>query len=196
MLQLCFKPVLYFTSVFALSFVTAVGSKPQCFSQPAPGHSRARLVPAELNDCIFMSQLLLKGDKAHAPMHWSRDKRLGWKLPTMWDVWGSSCFVTMDMLPEYDDDMVVFAMDAVAHVVVDIINWCQTSEQLPHLGGREVVGPEAKTIVILAGKVPEKGPKPPGWPHLQMSSPVFNLTHGSSGPGQRGLARARQYDRS
>lgn len=130
-----------------------------------------------------MADLLLKGDKAHAPIHWSRHEGVGWRLPTMWDVWGKSCFITMDMLPEYQEDEVVFAPDRVAHVAVDIINHCQTSRILPRLGGREEVGPEGKAIVILAGKVPETGPQPPGFhrfrvtSRLRMLSQQFNTSY-------------------
>lgn len=101
----------------------------------------------------------------------------------MWDVWGKSCFITMDMLPEYQEDEVVFAPDRVAHVAVDIINHCQTSRILPRLGGREEVGPEGKAIVILAGKVPETGPQPPGFhrfrvtSRLRMLSQQFNTSY-------------------
>ena len=156
----------YFISIFLIFYCAYVSSKPLCFSQPA--YPRPPLFPAGLSDCLFMTQLLLKGDKAHAPMHWGRDKHAGFRLPTMWDVWGKSCFITMDMLPEYEDEEVVFPPDAVAKVAVDIINYCQTSSRLPRLGGRETVGPEHKTIVILAGKIPETGPKPPGSPILRV----------------------------
>ncbi|KAI4247270.1 MAG: hypothetical protein L6R40_001613 [Gallowayella cf. fulva] len=96
----------------------------------------------------------------------------------------------MDMLPGYYGDVVVFAPDTVAEVAEDIINWCQTSPRMPKLGGREVVGPEKKNIVILAGKIPEKGPKPPGLPALRILSSGFNSTvdvlHGP-GPQQSTL---------
>lgn len=98
----------------------------------------------------------------------------------MWDVWGKSCFVTMDMLPEYEDDVVVFAPDAVAKTALDIISWCQRSPRLPKLGGREVVGPEEKTIVILAGKIPETGPKPPGFRELRTSYRQYNVSDDTS----------------
>lgn len=100
----------------------------------------------------------------------------------MWDVWGKSCFITMDMLPEYEDDEVVFSLDQVARVAFDIINNCQTSRILPRLGGREVVGLEEKAIVILAGKIPEDGPKPPGSgriraiSHLRILSQQYNTS--------------------
>ena len=86
----------------------------------------------------------------------------------------------MDMLPEYDDDMVIFAPDEVARTAVNIINWCQTSPRMPQLGGREEVGPEKKSIVILAGKIAEKGPKPPGRPMLRMSLSRFNSSINTS----------------
>lgn len=153
-------------------FLPSVTSRPQCFAQPAPG--RPPLLRADLQDCLAIADIILKGDKAHAPMHWSRVSGMGWRLPTLWDIWGSSCFVSMDMLPEYEGDVVVFAPDVVAKTAVNIINWCQTSARLPRLGGREETGPELKTIVIMAGKVPEEGPRPPGHPRLRVSFPRFN----------------------
>lgn len=162
-------------SSYFLPFVT---SRPQCFAQPA--HGRAPLFRADLQDCLAISEILLKGDKAHAPMHWSRVPGMGWKLPALWDIWGSSCFITMDMLPEYSDDVVVFAPDVVAKTAFNIIEWCQTSERLPHLGGREETGPELKAIVIMAGKIPEKGPMPPGHPRLRLSFPRFNTSINTS----------------
>lgn len=160
--------------IFLLHFAIAV---PQCFAQAK--YPRPLLYPAGLNDCIFMAELLLKGDKAHAPMHWGHHEEAGWKLPALWNVWGKSCFITMDMLPEYEDDEVVFALDAVAKVAVDIINYCQTSPRMPKLGGREVVGPEGKTIVVLAGKVPETGPKPSS-PELRILPGRYNASDDTS----------------
>lgn len=84
------------------------------------------------------------------------------------------------MLPDYKDDEVVFAPDVVAATAVDIINYCQTSPRLPHLGGREATGPEKKTIVVLAGKVPEQGPKPPGFRPFRSMFPPSNVSVNSS----------------
>lgn len=122
----------------------------------------------------------MEGDKAHAPMHWSRHKDVGWTLPVMWDIWGKSCFVTVDMLPGYYEDEVVFPPDAIARTAVNIINWCQTSPKMPKLGGRDVVGPEKKTIVILAGKIPETGPKPAGFLELTTLARHSNSSHDTS----------------
>lgn len=127
-----------------------------------------------------MANIIRKGDKAHAPMHWSRRRGEGWRLPTLWDVRGKSCFITMDMLPEFEDDVTVFPLEAVAETVLSIINWCQTSPRLPHLGGRETVGPEGKAIVILAGKVPETGPKPPGFREIRTWARPLNSSHDTS----------------
>lgn len=84
------------------------------------------------------------------------------------------------MLPEYKDDEVVFAPDVVAATAVNIINYCQTSPRLPHLGGREATGPESKSIVVLAGKVPEHGPKPPGFQTFRSTFTPFNMSINSS----------------
>lgn len=142
-----------------ISFLPSVIGEVQCFTQPSP--SRPQLHRPGRQDCLFMAEFILEGDKAHAPMHWGRQKGMGWRLPYMWDIWGKSCFVSMDMLPGYYEDEVVFAPDEVASTALNIINTCQVSPSLPKLGGRELVGPEAKTIVILAGKIPETGPRPP-----------------------------------
>lgn len=122
----------------------------------------------------------MEGDKARAPMHWSRHKDVGWTLPVMWDIWGKSCFVTVDMLAGYYEDEVVFPPVAIATTAVDIINWCMTSPKLPKLGGRDVVGPEKKTVVILAGKIPETGPKPPGFQELTTLARHSNASHDTS----------------
>ena len=105
---------------------------------------------------------------------------MGWKLPALWDIWGSSCFITVDILPEYYDDVVVFAPDVVAATAVNIINWCQTSPRMPHLGGREETGSEKKAFVIIAGKIPETGPRPSGHPRLKISFPRFNASISTS----------------
>lgn len=82
----------------------------------------------------------------------------------------------MDMIPGHYEDEVVFTPELVAKTAVDIINWCQTSPRMPKLGGRDMVGPEQTTVVILAGKTPETGPKPPGHPELRMSRLQTNST--------------------
>lgn len=161
------RMTLYVLSSFLFSLLSCVSATPACFKQA--GYPRPPLYPAEIDDCVFMAELILKGDKAHAPIHWSRQEGVGWKLPVIWDVWGKSCFISMDMLPQFKEDEVVFAPAKVAQVAVDIINVCQSSSELPGLGGREVVGPEQKAFVILAGKVPETGPRPPGFRGLRMT---------------------------
>ncbi|KAL8750657.1 MAG: hypothetical protein Q9184_006348 [Pyrenodesmia sp. 2 TL-2023] len=161
-----------------ISLLRCVIGKPLCFSQPA--RPRPQLLRAVLQDCLDIAELIIQGDKAYAPMHWSRHKDVGWTLPVMWDIWGKSCFVTVDMLPGYYDDVVVFPPEAIARTAVNIINWCQTSPKMPNLGGRDVVGPEEKTIVILAGKIPEKGPKPPGFWELKTLARQSNASHDTS----------------
>ncbi|KAL8870255.1 MAG: hypothetical protein Q9174_003659 [Haloplaca sp. 1 TL-2023] len=161
---------LFKSLVFLAVFLSYVIATPKCFKQPP--EPRPQLYPAGLQDCLFVAQLLLHGDKAQAPIHWGRSAGL--------DIWGKSCFVTLDMLPEYYDDEVVFSMTDVSKVVINIINWCQTSEKLPRLGGRDEVGLEQKTVVILAGKIPEKGPKPPGSSWLRLSRPQINSSIATS----------------
>lgn len=161
-----------------MSLLRCVTGKPLCFAQPA--RPRQQLFRAGLQDCLDIAEYIMEGDKAHAPMHWSRQKHVGWTLPVMWDIWGKSCFVTVDMLPGYYEDEVVFPPDAIARTVVDIINWCQTSPRMPKLGGRDVVGPEEKTVVILAGKIPEPGPKPPGFLELTTLARQSNASHDTS----------------
>lgn len=164
--------------VMLVSLLRCVIGKALCFDQTK--WPRPQLFRAGLQDCLDIAQLILEGDKAHAPMHWSRQRGIGWTLPFMWDIWGKSCFVTIDMLPGYYEDEVVFAPDAVAKTAIEIINRCQTSANLPKLGGRETVGLEAKTIVILAGKIPETGPKPPGFQELKTLSRTSNASHDTS----------------
>ncbi|KAL8933112.1 MAG: hypothetical protein Q9211_005955 [Gyalolechia sp. 1 TL-2023] len=175
---------LYVTLSLLFSLLRGVSAKPACFNQAR--FPRPPLYPADIDDCVFVAQLILQGDKANAPIHWSRQEGVGWKLPHMWDVWGKSCFISLDMLREFKEDEVVFAPAKVAQVAVDIINVCQSSLDLPGLGGRDVVGPEGKTVVILAGKVPEAGPKPPGFRGLRMASRLrmlsrqYNTSYGIS----------------
>ncbi|KAI4086852.1 MAG: hypothetical protein LQ344_007215 [Seirophora lacunosa] len=149
-----------------------------CFTQAV--FPRPKLHTPLLEDCLFLARFILEGDKAHAPMHWSRAKGVGWELPYMWDIRGRSCFITMDMMPGYYEDEVVFPPDEVAKTAVSIINSCQVLPTMPRLGGRKLVGDEGKAIIILAGKIPEKGPRPPGFRGTPSLFHRFNRSRATS----------------
>ncbi len=100
-------------------------------------------------DCIEVAKLMIHGDKAHAPMTFSRKEGVGFQVPHEWALKGT-CLIAINVVAE--DDEVVFSVAKMAHTVATIIHECVDNPDFDKLGGKDECGPKQKIIVVVAGK--------------------------------------------
>ena len=96
---------------------------------------------------------VISGDKPTAPMVFSRNASLGFKLPFRWD-WGS-CVIAADMYNIADPNAVeTFPMTWIPAMAVQIIKSCM-SDKPPQLrlGGRTRLGPTDGVRIFVVGKI-------------------------------------------
>ncbi|KAL8948867.1 MAG: hypothetical protein Q9222_004983 [Ikaeria aurantiellina] len=114
-----------------------------CFIQPA--RPSRPLPTVDLGDCYTAIQYLLRGDKAMAPMHFTEDRRTGFKVPFSWG--HDSCqIVIKNNVPNAQD---TFPMVLIAHIAAEIIEAC-VFETPAKLGGETDVGGHDQFSVIVA----------------------------------------------
>lgn len=122
--------------------------KPQCFIQKP--HSPPLGIPT-LHDCLNVANFIIHGDKASAPMTFSRNPTHGFQVPYAWDDLPGTCSVRIDMLSDADED--TFPMTRIASKVADIVEVCLLDEEMPGLGGRDLVGPKQEMRVFVSGRI-------------------------------------------
>ncbi|KAL8704540.1 MAG: hypothetical protein Q9201_002314 [Fulgogasparrea decipioides] len=106
----------------------------------------APLKPVELADCASLITMILDGDKKDAPMDFSRDPRRGFGVPHHWR--NSTCVIVIDLTDGVDSTM---KLSEIAFTAAKIAAFCMSSHDKPHLGGRELAGPDLTMLVIMAG---------------------------------------------
>lgn len=132
---------MFFVTFMTIWFCHAVYGLPRCYPSDAP------LLPAVTKDCTSIVDMMLKGDKSHAPMHFSRKAGRGFKVPHRWAY--GSCVVVIDLAEDAEDTM---SMSTIANTALGIMHLCVDRPGLPSLGGREYTGPKDKMLVLLAGR--------------------------------------------
>lgn len=121
---------------------------PQCF------HQRPHLPPLSppnLHDCLNVASFIIHGDKSSAPMTFSRNPIHGFQVPYTWDHLPGTCSVRIDMLSNADED--TFPMTRIASKVGDIVEACLLDQEMPGLGGRDLVGPKQRMRISLSGRL-------------------------------------------
>ncbi|KAL8714365.1 MAG: hypothetical protein Q9220_001698 [cf. Caloplaca sp. 1 TL-2023] len=115
-----------------------------CYIQP-PRPSK-RLPTVDIGDCYTAVQFLLRGDKAMAPMHFTEDRRTGFRVPFAWG--HDSCqIVIKNNEPDAED---TFPMVLIAHLAAEIIEACILDGPVD-LGGDVDVGEHNQFSIIVAG---------------------------------------------
>ena len=109
------------------------------------GHSDHSKVEAD--DCGDIFEVMQKVDKVWAPMHFTRDAAQGYKVPHWWHK--GSCTLLIDMLEEEDDD--VFPLGLVIQAASNVVRACVMEPGMPGLGGRDLIGPKEKMLLVVAG---------------------------------------------
>ena len=106
----------------------------------------------EVNDCAEIFEIMLNVDKVWAPMHFTRDGDEGYQVPHRWHK--RSCTVLIDMLEDEDDD--VFPFGDIIRAASNIVRACVMEPRMPGLGGRDIIGPKEKMLLVVGGiKVPQ-----------------------------------------
>ncbi|KAI4250899.1 MAG: hypothetical protein LQ352_005194 [Teloschistes flavicans] len=134
---------MYVALVLILCVCQAIAVRPpglKCYPSNAP------LAPVTISDCLSVIEWINEGDKADAPINFSRDKQRGFKVPHNW--LNDSCVVVIDV--EDGRDMTM-TMAQIAFAAAKIMAYCFGRHGLPDLGGRDNAGPELQMMVILAG---------------------------------------------
>lgn len=125
----------------------------QCFSQRQPYD--IQLKPITYAHCIEAARKVAIGDKAGAPMHFSRDPDAGMGLPEEWAY--GNCVVRIDMREPGDED--TFNLYTVSNAASLIAQRC-TAREMPGLGGLGLIGPKKVVMMIVYGRLPGPPPKP------------------------------------
>lgn len=113
------------------------------------------LLRTSYEQCYEAMTQITQGDKINAPIYFSRDPSLGFRLPHAW-VHGT-CVIEIDVHPTDKGDITTMTDIAKAAITISIL----CLEEWHHLGGRQNVGEkEVLNIVIYGRLAPEKRPRP------------------------------------
>ena len=116
-----------------------------------------QMKPIHYPDCIKAAEKATFGDKAGAPMHFSRDPHSGMQLPELWA--HGSCVVRIDMKQQEDQD--TFSLFIVANAASLIAQKCSDfTPSSPGLGGLGLVGPKKVVTLFVYGRRPPPAPRP------------------------------------
>ena len=121
---------------------------PKCFRQDPSEPTLGRPDPLV---CLNIATDILSGEKAEAPVEFSRNPRAGFQLPHDYRPPGGGCFVYVDFLPDARKEA-RFAVAEFARAIFDLTSTCVTNPQSPRLGGRIEVGPKLRVFVAVADK--------------------------------------------
>ena len=105
------------------------------------------LRPVVVDDCADVFETMQEGDKVWAPMHFTRERGTGFRVPHRWHK--NSCTVLIDMLKDGDDDS--FPLGTVVQAASNIVRACVLDSSMQGLGGRAIIGPEKKMLVVVSG---------------------------------------------
>ncbi|KAI4120735.1 MAG: hypothetical protein LQ338_006801 [Usnochroma carphineum] len=122
------------TSTFSASLI--------CFRQRPGG---TILYPTTFKECYEIQKFLLRRDKPHAPLTFSRKPGIGYKVPDYWTV--GNCALIIDMHSDDEEDTMSFADIAVETGAVN----AGCVARPPHFGGTFPVGPKKVMNVTLIG---------------------------------------------
>ena len=119
-----------------------------CFLHNPPGEEDLLRIE-DRQDCLRVARLMIAGDKAGAPMLFTRKKGIGFEVPHIWALKGT-CYISIDMME--DDDEEVFSLVQMALTVAIIIHDCVDNPDFDRLGGKQECGPHRRINVEVAGK--------------------------------------------
>ena len=131
-----------------LIFSLQILADSMCFIHQPPGKEDLHQI-ASRKDCIEVARLMIKGDKAYAPMLFTRKEGIGFQVPHTWALKGT-CFISIDMMEEDDEE--TFTLAKMAVIVATIIHDCVDNPAFDRLGGQQKCGPHRRIMLIVAGK--------------------------------------------
>ncbi|MCJ1253405.1 hypothetical protein MMC24_001216 [Lignoscripta atroalba] len=117
----------------------------QCFKQPPPPRNVLKRIDA--SDCYRASHLIVIGDKAHAPMQFSRTT--SFVVPHRWALGG--CIIAVDMV-DPDGDAILSLTEIAAHSIPLIQQCILNMPDDLKLGGRTAIGPNNEMHLFIIGR--------------------------------------------
>ena len=133
------------------------GAGIDCFHAPPPPNI---LYAPDGVDCINAATQLIKGDKADAPMQFSRDTELGFSVPHSWK--NGTCVILIDL--DNPRSETTFPLSAIGMAALGIMIHC-VDNAVHALGGRSFAGPQNSMKVLLLGCPKDPvDPPPRQWP--------------------------------
>ena len=139
--------IMFVLVLLLFSFALRARAASRCYVQDKGDDDVYR---AARQDCIEVAKLMIHGDKAYAPMVFSRKEGVGFKVPHEWAFKEGTCFISINTVEE--DDEVVYSVAKMARTVATIIHDCLDNPAFDKLGGKGECGPEQKISVTVAGK--------------------------------------------
>ena len=146
-----------------------------CFVQTS--QPEEPLLKTTYADCWPAMRLIAVGDKINAPIYFSRDPEVGYKLPNAWA--HGTCVIEIDVDPPNEGD--ITTMVEIAKGAIEISMLC--IEEWPNLGGRHRVGEKQVLIVFMFGRL---APENKLLPQINR-----NLSIGHQGPVRKTLAHVK-----
>ena len=116
-----------------------------CFTQKKPPDDPLLRTTSE--QCHGAMTQITRGDKINAPIYFSRDPSLGFRLPHAWA--HDTCVIEIDAYPVDEGD--ITTMIDIAKAAITISMLC--IEQWPFLGGRQHVGEKEVINIFIYGRV-------------------------------------------
>ncbi len=124
-----------------------------CFIQPPL--PQPRLLPATYDDCFQAGLQMRVGDKAEAPIYFSRDPSVGFQLPHTWE--HGNCAIEIDVDPPGEGDTTTFMQ--MHRVALRTMMLCV--KDFPRLGGRDRLGPKEVLVMFVYGRAEPSNPSLP-----------------------------------
>ena len=136
-----------------LALTTTITANITCFEQYVPPFRHR--YPIKKEDCVWLIETLIVGDKLAAPMHFSRDKNKGFELPWFRD--HGTCTIGMDIITDehLGDD---FQLALVATIFSLIIDHCAENGDFKY-GGGAPMGVAGRMSGIIMGRRPSPDEK-------------------------------------
>lgn len=120
--------------------IRIVAGLPRCYPWGAP------LLHPHAQDCANIVEMIAEGDKASAPMHFSRHPKRGYQVPHGWRL--GTCTAVIDLVEDKDATM---RLSEIAFSAALISNLCIGHPGQPNFGGSALAGPQLAMKVIVAG---------------------------------------------
>ncbi|KAL8689003.1 MAG: hypothetical protein Q9224_004746 [Gallowayella concinna] len=135
---------------------SSLGFQSNCFDKRRTPEG-IQLKPIHYGDCINAARKITFGDKAAAPMHFSKSPNVGMQVPESW--FSGTCGVRIDVKRQEDED--TFPLIDVANAASLLAQRCSDFQQRSSgVGGLGYIGPKKVVAIVVFGQDPPPAPRP------------------------------------